>query len=505
MVKGMKYGRVCGVTLGLVALSAAAWAQTAAPASLGYVRVLDGRQLSQGSFSLNTLGSYAYTEDMFADGSPDSQFGARFAVLAAPLDQLSLGLSFGTLANHHELRYPQVAQTVGDPALLVRGGTMIMPWLSLGAQLDLMFPTDGSGIGLAWQAASPRLTTALGYHAPFGLSAQLNLGAHWLRNELAFLDGLDPVLRYSAQAANTPAVDVGLGVDYRISLLSALSLAPYVETALSLPLVNVDTAAGMVGRAGLGVRLGLGPDDDLAITAGAELAYLRPDHMSVDVPAVPPWAVDFGLAYRFDPFAAKAEAGSGGGDGSPPEVVVKEVVKEVIKEVAPPTGRIEGSVIDKASGTPVVDAVVKIVGAETSPLTVNGADGSFVTFPLQANRPYKIKAVAPGYELGEINAMVGADARRTLQIALVRSGAKQFGELRGTIKDAEGSPLAASVVIAGIKGGRFKTDAKTGAFSAQVPVGDHTVAVGARGYRTQKKKIRIRPGDVVILNVDLAR
>jgi len=36
------------------------------------------------------------------------------------------------------------------------------------------------------------------------------------------------------------------------------------------------------------------------------------------------------------------------------------------------------------------------------------------------------------------------------------------------------------------------TDPDTGAFKFAVPVGDHAVAVGAPGYHTQKKKIRIR-------------
>ncbi|MFH1807129.1 MAG: carboxypeptidase-like regulatory domain-containing protein [Pseudomonadota bacterium] len=491
------------VVLGSLQDPGVARADEGSPSSLTYVRVLDGRGLSQGSFALTTTGSYSYTEDLFGDGSKDSQFGARVAVLGAPLDNLMLGVGFGTLANHHELRTPQVSQTVGDPSLILRGGALLMPWLSLGGQLEVLFPTDGSGFGLAWQAVSPELTLAAGYHAPFGLNASLNLGARWRRSELAFTEPLEPVLRYSAQVANTPSVDVGLGVDYRIAVLEILSLAPFVETTFDAPVVGVDTSKALAGYLGAGLRVGLGREDMLLLTAAGELAYLRPDPIAVDVPAVPPWAVNLGVAYRFDPFARPGEAVT-----SPPPPLddkPKEVIKEVVKEVAPPTGRIQGTVVDVASRSPVVDAVVEVVGAESSPLTVNGADGTFVTFPLAANRPVKLKAVAAGYDVGEANAMVGADAVRTIEISLTKTGAAQFGEIRGNIKGADGGPLEASIVITGLKDGRFKTDKATGAFSFQVPVGDHSVAVGAAGYRTQKKKIRIRPGDVVILNVDLAK
>jgi hypothetical protein len=472
------------------------------PASLQVVRVLDGRGLPQGSFALLTGGAFSYTENMFNDGSPDSQFGARGAVLVAPLDFALVGVGFGTLANHHEVRNPQVSQTVGDPSLILRGGALLMPWLSLGGQLEVLLPTEGRGFGLAFDAVTPKLTLAAGYHAPFGLNANLNLNARWLRSELAFDTPLDPILRYSAQVANTPSVGAGLAVDYRIALLEVVSLAPFVETGLDAAIVAVDTSRALAANVGGGLRLGLGPDDALLLTAGAEYAFLRPDALAVDVPAVAPWAVNFGASYRFDPFARPGEVAP---PPPPVELPPKEIIKEVVKEVPAPTGRIKGSVVDATARTPVVDAVVEVVGADASPLTVNGADGTFVTFPLEANRPFKLRAVATGYDAGEINAMVGADAVRTIEIPLTKTGAVQFGEIRGTIKGANGAPLEASIVVTGLKDGRFKTDAATGAFSFQAPVGDHSVAVGAPGYRTQKKKIRIRPGDVVILNVDLAQ
>lgn len=483
----------------LLAASAQAEEQVHSPASLTYLRVMDARLAGQGTFTLSTAGSLSYTDNLFDDGSEDLKFTARAAAAAALMDFLTLGMSFGTRANHHETRIPQVSQTVGDPAVFLRGGYRILPMLSAAGGLELLLPTAGDGFGLAWQAVTPRLTTAVGFHAPFGLNAALNAGLLWERSETAFEEPLDPILRYSAHAANTPVFELGLGADYRFALFSILALTPFVETTLQLPFAEVDTAAGTSGLFGGGVRVALGSNDDLALTVGGELAYLRPDIDKAAVPAVPPWAVHMGLAYAFDPFA-KAEAEPA--KPPPPKEIIKEVVK--VKEVAPPTGTIQGVVIDSRSKAPVVNATVEIDGVQASPLTVNGSSGTFQTYPLPANRPYKLKVIARGYRMGEINAMIGADAVRTVTVELVKTDAQQFGEVRGTIKDSSGKPLEASIVVSGV-GERVTTDAATGAFRVNVPVGTHSVAVGAKGFRTQKKKIRIRPGDVVILNVDLAR
>jgi len=485
-------------TVGLL-ISVGAMAGVTAPASMGYLRVQDARIQPQGSFVFASNSSLSLATDMFGDGADDVQFDARAKGLVSVLDYLQLGLSIGTRANHHAGRLPPVSQTVGDPGVLLRGGYLVMDMISFAGELEVALPTSAEGFGLAFDAVSPKLTTAVGYHAPFGLSAAFNLGASWDRTELAFTDALDPILRYSAGVSNTPWVDLGLAIDYSLELLEVLTITPFLETSFLLPVGGVDTAAGMAGLAGGGLRTALGKENQLAVTLAAEVGYLRPNPNEVAVPAVPPWAASLGLAYAFDPFARPtAEAVAAPPPPPPP------AAKEVIKEVAPPTGVIKGAVVDSVAGTPVVDAIVTIDGVESSPLAVNGADGSFQTYPLAANRPYKLKVVANGYNTGEVNAVVGVDAVRTVEVALVQTDAEQFGELRGAIKSADGKPLEASIVVTGVKG-RFTTDPATGSFSCKLPVGDHTVAIGAPGYRAQKKKVKIRPGDVVIINVDLAK
>jgi len=471
------------------------------PASSNYLRVVDARIQPQGTLSFITLGGLSYTDNLFNDGNEDTLVAARLKAFAAVFDFLQVGLAMGTRANSHQGRTPPVSQTVGDPAALLRAGYRVLPWLSLAGEFELALPTATRSFGVEFGAVSPKLTSAVGLHAPFGLNGTLNVGAAWDRTETAFQEPLTDVLRYSALVSNTPWVYLGGAIDYRLGLFSFLSLTPFLEATFQLPVGNVDSVQGMSAALGGGLRVAIGNNDALAITAGGEYAYLRPNPTQVAVPAVAPWAADVGVAYAFDLFAKPAEAAPPPLPPPPP----KEVIKEVVKEVAPATGRIKGVVLDKETRSPIVDATIEIDGAEASALAVNGADGTFNTFPLAANKPYKLKVIANGYTAGEVNAVVGGEAVRSVEVLLDKAGAAQFGELRGTIKAAvDGKPLASSIVVTGIKD-RFASDPTSGAFSFQLPVGDHNVAVGAPGFRTQKKKIRIRPGDVVILNVDLAQ
>ena len=265
----------------------------------------------------------------------------------------------------------------------------------------------------------------------------------------------------------------------------------------------MDSAAGLSAGGGGGVRFGIGHNDDLSVELGAQINFVRHDPNLIALPATAPWLLHAGLLYHFNPFSEKA--------GSTPAPVVKtvykekQVIKEVVKEVPPATGQVLGQVIDKKTRQPVVNAIIQVVGSSASPLSVGGSDAKFKTFPLLANKPFKLKIVAPGYNSVETNVMVAPDQQRSVTIELLRSGELQYGEIRGTIKNNRGKAIAANIVAVGVKKGRTKTDPKTGRFSLKLPVGQHNVIVSAKKYRSQKKKIQLRPGDVVILNVDMAR
>lgn len=464
--------------------------------------VKDAQQLPQGQFVLLGTSRLAYTSDLFADGSDDVSFVSRFGLMVGAWDFLSAGVSLASLGNYHALRLPATSQTVGDTALSLRFATPIATGLATSLQVGALLPTSADGVGFALTGTSPSLLASLSYTAPFGLGAQLNLGARLLRNELVFAQPLEPVLRYAAQSADAGLIDAALGIDYRMPLGQFFSLTPYLAGLLVAPVYQVDLGQGLQASVDGGLRMGVGRQDALSFIVGGRFNLLRHDPLTVALPALPPWSAQIGLQYRFDPFAAPEVK-----QGPPPKPIIKTVIKEkkVIKEVAVATGTVRGKVINKLSGEPIINALVRVDGSDASPLSVGGADGQFMTYPLVAKRPYKLIVVAPGFDPAEANVMVTEGQARDLQIAMIRSGEAQFGEIRGSVKNSTGEPLAATIIAFGVKGGKTKTDPKTGSFVLKLPIGRHTVAVGAKKYRTQKKKIVLRPGDVVILNVDMAK
>ena len=465
--------------------------------------VQDAHMIPQGQMLILGSTDFAYTTDLFGNGADDMLLKSRLGIQAGLVDFLSLGFSLSNLGNYHSMRLPSTSQTVGDPRLTLRFAMPFGAGVSAAVAALALFPTSADGMGLAWTATSPALLTSLTYSSPFNLEMSLNLGLRLMRNALAFTGNMDPVLRYAGQLTDAGLADAGLDLNYRIPIASYFSMTPYLNTVLSVPVYQVDSATGLKLGSGGGLRMGLGLQDALSIEIGAQINYIRPDPNAINLPATAPWTVHAGLLYNFNPFAAKSASSA-----KPVIKTVykeKEVIKNVIKEVAPPTGVVHGQVLDKSNQQPVINAIVQLVGSAASPLSVGGTDGQFKTFPMLANKPFKLKIVAPGYKEAEINVMVAPDQVRAVKINLLRSGEQQYGELRGTIKNNNGKAMAARIVAIGVKGGRAKTDPKTGSFSLKLPIGQHNIVVSAKKFRSQKKKIQLRPGDVVILNVDMAR
>jgi uncharacterized membrane protein len=93
---------------------------------------------------------------------------------------------------------------------------------------------------------------------------------------------------------------------------------------------------------------------------------------------------------------------------------------------------------------------------------------------------------------------------KVVTFKLTSLGKDAVGELKGSLKDARsGVPVKGEVFIPLIQK-KFQADGE-GKFSASMKAGRYQVLISAKGYTTQKKEIEIRPGDVVILNVDLSK
>ena len=176
----------------------------------------------------------------------------------------------------------------------------------------------------------------------------------------------------------------------------------------------------------------------------------------------------------------------------------------VVVEKAAQTFVIQGVVADKATGEPIPDASIYI-GNAVSPITVNSKTGEFKSWALPAGGGLvELRVQAPGYRDGkEVVPSGGGGEVKKLAIGLESTNRPVTGEIRGKATNAKtGRQVRAEVFIPALN---IKVRAsKTGEFSMTVTPGEYDVLISAKGLSTQKKRLKVRPGDVVILNVDMS-
>ncbi len=167
----------------------------------------------------------------------------------------------------------------------------------------------------------------------------------------------------------------------------------------------------------------------------------------------------------------------------------------------PPTGTIEGRVIDKSSGSPLTDFEVGPTGERGGSgfrMMIGGTlksfhseDGSFVLENVRVGRT-ELVATAPGYIRKSLPGIEVEEGRavKGVEIALARGVA-----LSGTVTGPDGAPLSGAAVspssegpnrMGGI-GGRAVTDAAGEYHIEALEPGETTVTFTAEGYLPERK------------------
>ena len=98
----------------------------------------------------------------------------------------------------------------------------------------------------------------------------------------------------------------------------------------------------------------------------------------------------------------------------------------------------------------------------------------------------------------------GADGPATAMVRLVRKTSVTPGTIRGNIRALVGrNPRRARILVPEVD--RIVNVGRSGEFSIELEPGEYSLVVSAKRFRTQTKKIRLREGSTVILNVELHR
>ena len=430
--------------------------------------------------------------DFLVDGDENSRLAGRVSLAFVPLDGLELTTGISLVTNRNDSFDPQHSQSVGDPHLSLRYGYTLNDWFSLGLGLQSVFPSGDGSMELSADGISTRILTSFDFRPLPNALVALNLGYHFDNSRFIFDHPVNGAQAFSAGVNPHDQLLLQLGLAWRFDWV-----APFLEWGLAMAMgadelsfsdnpswLTLGARAWPIKKHGFFVMLGV----DVGV-------------MGTDSPPgagrVPAYNVIAGLGYDFGILPESA-----------PQVEIREKIVEKIveKRVEVPAkvqagSRVVGLVLDASTEKPVPGAQVSLAGEEGILYMTDGQKGQFSTCPSKPG-PRKVQVRAEGYQTtNEVVRVTEADQTQ-VTIRLQPATGPTFGTLKGSVRAAGGGPLKAKVSIPTRKK-RVNTKAKDGAFSLKLQTGKFDVLISRRGYVTQRRKVVLKSGDVVILNVEL--
>ena len=496
----------------------------------GVHRVLAAHPALYPGLAASLGGDLAVAHSFLAPGDTAQLQGQSLHVMWAPLGGLELGLSVGTL-NIVDNKYPDGgAQSLGNPAVNAKYSAYLAPGVGLGGALRVSVPIAAGGSGLAFDNLV--LTgLALATFAPLAaLEFSLNAGYTYDRSAAAISGPTNAAQLLAIGAVSTNRLAGGVGVSSHVELLDTLSLGPFGELAVEYA-PHVPLAYNPL-RATVGLKLFVLKTRAFELGAGVDLRLAGAPNAASPYPGIPPWLA-FGQV-TVHAFAAPEPPPS---LAAPPVIVApppcqdsnacpaglacdanqcvrlvqREVIREVPRDVVhestapPPTFVLTGTVVDD-EGKPLPEASIRLSGYDGVQFGVDAHTGIFKSTPLPVGAgAVQVTASAPGFNAHQEVVPRGA-ANATVRVAFTLHdvGAVQTGVVKGTVRDGRtGLALDLARVLIPVLGPKpIKVDGEAG-FNLQVKPGHYQMLVFAPKHVTQRKKLTVRAGDVLIVNVDL--
>jgi outer membrane protein OmpA-like peptidoglycan-associated protein len=469
----------------------------------GLIRTTSAVPGKSGYFDLGVHGRGFYMPDFLADGTDANLYGAGVASFGVGIfDLVELGLAVQLASNANSEAVPSTSVSTGDFMPSLKLGYAIGP-VALGVDVRGLLPAslDGLGPDFANMAVTNALLLTLDLYQPYGIPVRMHVNGGY-----TFQAGrLSPnAERYFAR-----------GVVGHLLAMTAPNAWFYDQYSyglgLELPFPFVTPYAEVWGQSAIGVIAEAGPgggaytpflDGHLTVTPGVRVSLGRGlsidlggdigifgtgtgggfapslDNLTNGQPLNPTYAVHVGVSYTFNPFVAEQQVltrtqrvGGGGGSGA-----------------SEPRGRIEGCVASARDQSSVEDAFVEIAGEEGMRL-VTDARGCFTTGWVELGKR-SVTISHPAFESRSLSvdvqpAMVARADTALMPREAGESGASAVGVFRGSVVDARGKPIDASVVLRGDGGARASAEAKGGVFEAQVAPGRWHVTVRSKGHLVQ--------------------
>ena len=167
------------------------------------------------------------------------------------------------------------------------------------------------------------------------------------------------------------------------------------------------------------------------------------------------------------------------------------------RPAAKPPAQLRGQVLTP-SGEPLPEAALTLSGGDAQHATTTDAQGVFTFAALPAGQ-YTLRVVAKGFIADQQSLDLHDGDASELRITLKRELPQ--GQIRGTVRRFNGKAVVASIAIAEL--GITQQSLDDGTFEINVPPGEYTVEVKARGFRPQTRKAQVDLNGVAILIVEL--
>ncbi|MCA9583313.1 MAG: hypothetical protein KC416_16045, partial [Myxococcales bacterium] len=231
--------------------------------SVGGFRVIDAGSGAEGSFRLQLHTEFFFSDGFLNTSDDQGSIGGALSLSVTPLSFLEIFASITTRANSNTSEQPNLFQVLGDTFLGIKGFYSVLPWLTVGGDVevallnsvgDIGLSFDGTGVGLRGNVSAD--FRELQGKNGFPLISRLNL-QYYFDNSSNLISGtedaryaalanpapradenrhlLSRVERFALQINRTDFVNIGLGFEAPLRIRQDFFIHPLLEWTWGIP------------------------------------------------------------------------------------------------------------------------------------------------------------------------------------------------------------------------------------------------------------------------------
>jgi outer membrane protein OmpA-like peptidoglycan-associated protein len=414
----------------------------------GGIHIVDAGSGAPLSVRLQLAADMFSTTDYLHQGDINDYFGGTLSLGVSVMEHLEVYASIHSHANGNTKDSPQLLQVLGDLTLGGKGYAAITPWLTAGGDLRLVFLNSIGTVGPILKSTSIGLRGLISAdlrqlpNKPVPLIARGSID-YYLDNSALLVEDVE-VARYNSLPADMreefasedshlirrverfaltvnrmDMLTFGLGLE--LPLLAhgtpeeGWFIHPITEWTVGVPVnrqgyscllvatntgrdqpdgcLDVEGFAAMPSTLTFGARV-FPPKVPLSLLLGFDIGLSGTSTFVRELAPNRPWAFLIALGYSVDEGPRS--------DGKP--VIVER--EKIVTQAPPPLPRIDGTVVDKATGAGIAGAIITYADRSDLTAQATNASGGFMSYELPPGAAVRLSLSHPDYEPGECSVAI---------------------------------------------------------------------------------------------------